>query len=91
MSTAEFSSTGGLRAARRQARSTPCTRLVLFPDRQFGVVNDHLFGSNTHRNETRWHLPETATHETILTPTDSLIVPASSEVIDLTWNRRETE
>jgi Heparinase II/III-like protein/Heparinase II/III N-terminus len=62
------------------------TRRVLFPNREFWVVHDHVRGDVDHRYEARWHLPAEA-HDrvtvvrdskqtTVVTPAGSLILPA---------------
>jgi len=66
------------------------TRHVLFPQRRFWVVHDHLHGRNPHRYEARWHLPadahehtsvERSEHQTrVCMPAGCLVVPASIAV-----------
>jgi hypothetical protein len=62
------------------------TRRVLFPQREYWVVHDHLSGALSHRYEARWHLPidaqdrvtvEQHEHQTVVhTPAGTLVVPA---------------
>jgi Heparinase II/III-like protein/Heparinase II/III N-terminus len=66
------------------------TRRVLFPERDYWVVHDHVFGDEDHRYEARWHLPSEAegrvtvqrcSHQTtVTTPAGNLSISPSAEV-----------
>lgn len=66
------------------------TRRVVFPQRGYWVVHDHLAGAAAHRYEARWHLPveaqdratiERLPHQTIVrTPSAVFVVPAGPAV-----------
>ena len=66
------------------------TRRVLFPNREYWVVHDHLRGDHHHHYEARWHLPGEAEgrvtverksgRTTVTTPAGTLTVPASATV-----------
>ncbi|HEX3090436.1 MAG TPA: alginate lyase family protein, partial [Ilumatobacteraceae bacterium] len=66
------------------------TRRVLFPEREYWVVHDHLRGDQRHDYEARWHLPSEAEGRVIVernsgrtrvtTPAGTLTVPASATV-----------
>jgi hypothetical protein len=66
------------------------TRRVLFPERDYWVVHDHVSGDTDHRYEARWHLPSEAegrvtivrnSHQTtVSTPAGTIVVPASLDV-----------
>ncbi len=66
------------------------TRHVLFPQREYWVVHDHLRGDTAHRYEARWHLPaeaegrvaveRTARQTVVRTPAGTLAFPTSVEV-----------
>jgi Heparinase II/III-like protein/Heparinase II/III N-terminus len=66
------------------------TRRVLFPQREYWVVHDHVHGDVDHRYEARWHLPSEAegqvtivrnSHQTtVSTPAGTLTIPASAVV-----------
>jgi Heparinase II/III-like protein/Heparinase II/III N-terminus len=66
------------------------TRRVLFPQREFWVVHDHVRGDTDHRYEARWHLPAEAEGQvtvvrnsnqtTVFTPAGNLVVPAALTV-----------
>jgi hypothetical protein len=61
------------------------TRRVLFPNREYWVVHDHVRGERNHRFEARWHLPAEAhgrvrvvrnsKQTTVITPAGRLVVP----------------
>jgi hypothetical protein len=62
------------------------TRRVLFPNREYWVVHDHVRGERNHRFEARWHLPADAESRvrvvrnskqtTVITPAGRLVAPA---------------
>jgi hypothetical protein len=62
------------------------TRRVLFPNREYWVVHDHVVGDTDHCYEARWHLPAEAHGQvtvmrgagqtTVRTPAGVLVVPA---------------
>jgi hypothetical protein len=72
------------------------TRRVLFPQREYWIVHDHVFGDTDHRYEARWHLPVEAeghiavahasSHTTVTTPAGTLAIAAPATVdIELGW------
>ena len=81
------------------------TRRVLFPQRDYWVIHDHVVGDTDHGYEARWHLPAdahgciTITHDanqtTVRTPSAVLVVPASLVVeiepgwVSLTYGIKE--
>ncbi len=66
------------------------TRRVLFPNRDYWVVHDHVQGDVDHRYEARWHLPTEAegrvtivrgsAQTTVSSPVGTLTIPASASV-----------
>ena len=66
------------------------TRRVLFPQREFWVIHDHVRGDTHHRYEARWHLPSEAegrvtlvrgsNQTTVSTPAGTLTSPSSARV-----------
>ena len=66
------------------------TRRVLFPQREYWVVHDHVRGNTDHRYEARWHLPAEAEghvtvvrdshHTSVSYPAGTLVVRCSLEV-----------